>query len=132
VIKSVLLVETEHGVRKLLFRHLEQFGLNIVEATTGEEGIAKFKARRESLAVIVSGELEGLVDGGDLLKAVRQIDPVIPIFFFLGHSLPPGILYCDGVEVFEKPFGARILCQSVANLIAAERSEDRYVLASKS
>jgi hypothetical protein len=49
---------------------------------------------------------------------VRAIDPDVPVYFFLGHSLPSEVLGQPGVEVFLKPHGAGELCREVGDLVA--------------
>ena len=116
---SVLLVETEAGVRRLLAIQLRLRGATVRVAESGPEGVAAFAAYRTEIAVVVSGELDPPVDGADLLHGVRAADPAVPVCFFLAHSLPPEVLYAPGVCVFLKPSGAGGLCRAVADLLAA-------------
>jgi DNA-binding NtrC family response regulator len=116
--KSVLLVESVDGVRALLRLKLKLTGLVVCEAASGQQGVITFAAHRKEIGVVVAGELGKPMDGGDFLEAVRKIDPTVPIFFFLGHSLPSEILEQPGVEVFLKPDGVGGLCRAVAELVA--------------
>ena len=105
--KTVLLVESEQGVRALLRIQLRLLGLTVLEAASGRAGAAAFAAHHQDVAVVVTGELGPPVDGADLLAMGRRaIDGDVPIYFFLGHSLPPEVLGQPQVEVFLKPDGA--------------------------
>jgi DNA-binding NtrC family response regulator len=116
--KTVLLVETEPGVRALLRIQLRLAGLAVIEAPDGRRGAAAFAAHTGTVAVIVSGELDPRMDGAELLDAVRAIDPSVPVVFFLGQSLPHDVVGRPGVEVFLKPHGMWALCEAVARLAA--------------
>jgi CheY-like chemotaxis protein len=114
---SVLLVESDPGVRALLRLQLRLLGAAVLEAASGREGVATFAARRREVAVVVSGELSPPVDGADALAGVRALDPDVPVYFFLAHSLPPEVLYQPGVGVFVKPHGLGDLTRAVADLV---------------
>jgi DNA-binding NtrC family response regulator len=115
MLKTVLIVETDQAVRWLVSTRLRLAGLAIRDASNGPQGVSIFAAQKDEIIGIVSGELSDAFDGASLLDAVRQIAPTIPVFFFLGHSLPEGI-HRPGVEVFLKPAGLGALCRAVANL----------------
>ena len=117
--QSVLLVESDPGVRGLLGIQLRLRGSTVRVAASGRLGVAAFAAYRREIAVVVSGELGPPLDGADLLAAVREADPDVPVCFFLAHSLPPEILCRPGVSVFLKPDGAGALCRAVGDLMVA-------------
>jgi CheY-like chemotaxis protein len=129
--KTVLLVEIEPAVRKLLRLRFELAGLTVLEAPTGERGLSLFRAYRASVVAIVSGELSEPLDGYGLLEALRKIDPYIPIFFFLSHSLPND-LFQAGVEVFMKPYGLGNLCRSVVAVAGDSGDELRPLVVAHS
>jgi DNA-binding NtrC family response regulator len=120
--RTVLIVETDHAVRRLVGTRLRLAGITVREASNGPEGLATFSAHKEEIVAVVSGELSDVFDGSVFLDEVRVLAPSVPVFFFLGHSLPDG-LYRPGVEVFLKPGGLGDLCRAVVNLVAALRVE---------
>jgi CheY-like chemotaxis protein len=125
--RTVLLVEIEPAVRKLLRLRFELAGLTVLDAASGERALALFRAHRASIAAMVSGELSDPIDGHALLQAVRAIDPDLPVFFFLSQSLPHDVFQA-GVEVYLKPHGLGDLCQSVVDT-AGSPSDDARPLA---
>jgi len=129
--KTVLLVEIEPAVRKLLRLRFELAGLTVLEAPTGERGLSLFRSYRSSFVAVVSGELSDPLDGHGLLEGLRKIDPDIPVFFFLSHSLPHD-LFRSGVEVFMKPYGLGGLCRSVVEAAGAHGDRIRPALAGRS
>jgi len=127
--KSVLLVEIEPNVRKLIRLRLELAGLTVLEAPTGERGLFLFRAHRTSVVAVVASELSEPLDGVELLDGLRKMDPDIPVFFFLSHSLPHDLVQ-PGVEVFMKPYGLGGLCRGVVE--AAAGAADAAVMAGHS
>jgi two-component system C4-dicarboxylate transport response regulator DctD len=117
--RGVLLVESEAGVRALLRIQFRLLGIPVRDAGSGHRGVETFAAHRDEVGAVVAGELGPPLDGAGLLDAIRAIDPAIPFFFFLGHSLPPEVLYRPGVDVFLKPGGTAGLCRAVSDLVTA-------------
>lgn len=128
--KTVLLVEIESAVRRLLRLRFELAGLTVVDAPTGERGLAAFQAHRGSVVAVVSGELSAPLDGLGLLAALRELDPDLPVFFFLSHSLPHDLIQ-SGVEVFMKPYGLGNLCRSIVETASRAGDDPRPILAGR-
>jgi DNA-binding NtrC family response regulator len=116
--RSVLLVESEPGVRALLRIQLRLLGVPVVEAPSGRAGLAALPAHLGEIAAVISGELGPPVDGAALLAGLRALDPDVPVLFFLAHSLPADVLYQPRVGVFEKPHGLGDLCRAAADVVA--------------
>jgi DNA-binding NtrC family response regulator len=115
-------VETDQAVRWLIRTRLRLERVKVVEAATGPQGVTIFAAQKDQIIAVVSGELSDAYDGVQFLDAIRQIAPKIPVFFFLGHSLPDDI-YRPGVEVYLKPFGLGSLCRAVSELAGSPQDE---------
>jgi CheY-like chemotaxis protein len=128
--RTVLLVEIEPAVRKLLRLRFELAGLTVLDAATGERGLALFQAHQDSVVAMVSGELSDPLDGHGLLQAIRELDPYLPVFFFLSQSLPHDI-FQSGVEVFLKPYGLGELCQSVVDTAGCPSDDARPLMGSR-
>jgi DNA-binding NtrC family response regulator len=119
-VKTVILAEPEPVVRRLLRSRLEAARVPVREALT-LPAILAAAAGPGRVAALVAGEwLDGL-DGAGLAAAVRAISSDLPIFFFVGDSLPPAVFEVSGVEVFLKPNGLVGLCHDLVAL-AADRA----------
>jgi DNA-binding NtrC family response regulator len=114
--KAALLVQDEPGVRRLLRMRLEGQGVPVVEAPSARQAVTIYSEERSRIAVVVSAmRMKGL-DGDQLLAALREADPEVPVFFFTStapatNPLPPN------VAVFGKPGGLGDLLQAVRELI---------------
>jgi len=66
---TILVVEDDASIRELTQRGLERAGFVVVTATTGDEGLARFREDRPD-AVVLDVMLPGL-DGLEVCKAIR-------------------------------------------------------------
>jgi CheY-like chemotaxis protein len=109
--KAALLVQDEPAVRRLLRLRLEQEGVPVVEAPSARQALAIYADQGARIGVVVSAVRMSGLDGGELLAALRQSDPEVPVFFFtstpLNEPLPPN------VSVFGKPHGLTDLLRAV-------------------
>jgi DNA-binding NtrC family response regulator len=76
--KSILLVDDEEISRSSISRELEQEGHDVTLAASGEEGVAKLRENKYNL-VITDLVMTGM-DGIQVLKEAKQIDPDIAVF----------------------------------------------------
>lgn len=116
--KAALLVQDEPAVRRLLRMRLEHEGVPVVEAPSARQALAIYAEESARIAVVVSAMRMNGIDGDELLAALRQANPEVPIFFFTStppatDPLPPR------VAVFGKPEGLGDLLRAVRELIPA-------------
>src|SRR5262249_28467662 len=114
--KAALLVQDEPAVRRLLRIRLESEGGPVVEAPTARQALSVYSPQAPNLGVVISAvRLNGL-RGEDLLEALRQSDPEVPVLFF--SSTPPAAdPLPPNVAVFDKPAGLGELLRAVRELI---------------
>jgi len=117
----VLIVDDDAAFREVLGLALEETGLTVDQATTGDEASRMISASKYSL-VITDLQLPKL-DGLTLVKQMRKIDPSVPpIILITGNSHwlpdedPPGVH-----AVFAKPFNASKFLTSVREAISKSR-----------
>ena len=114
--KAALLVQDEPAVRRLLRLRLEQEGVPVVEAPSARQAVAIHAEHPGRIGVVVSAVRMTGLDGGELLAALRENDPQVPVFFFTStppaaDPLPPN------VAVFGKPHGLTDLLRAVRDAI---------------
>jgi CheY-like chemotaxis protein len=116
--KAALLVQDEPAVRRLLRMRLEREGVPVVEAPSAHQAVTIYHAERSRIAVVVSAMRMTGLTGDELLSALRQANPDVPVFFFT--STPPATDPLPAnVTVFGKPDGLGDLLQAVRELIPA-------------
>ncbi|WP_174263648.1 ATP-binding protein [Hyphomicrobium sp. CS1BSMeth3] len=103
----VLLVEDEDSVRSFAIRALKRQGYDVIEATSGAEGLEKFEEVGGQIDLIVSDVVMPEMDGPTMLNELRKQRPDIKIIFMSGYpddafkrNLNPG----ESFAFLAKPF----------------------------
>lgn len=106
----ILAIDDEKAILDMLKRALVLFGFCVEIASSGEEGIEKFK--HNEFDVVVTDILMPGIDGVSVLNYIRKSDrastPVI------GISGTPWLLQNESFDlVMDKPFSIKALVESV-------------------
>lgn len=111
----VLVVEDEFLLRADLVDGLRARGLSVVEAPNGMMGWAVYLAT--SIDVVLTDiRMPGEIDGVELAKRIRSVDPGAKIIAVSGSTsdIPPELMDA----VFDKPVDYRHLHETVLRLLA--------------
>jgi len=81
---SLLLVDDEDGLRRVLGMSLADRGWRVRTAASGEEALAQFRA--EPAPVVVTDIKMPGMDGLELLRAVKELDPDCEVVLITGHG----------------------------------------------
>src|SRR5215475_12813023 len=114
----VLVIDDEHEVRSVLRDVLTSMGHTVVEAASGEEGLAC--CEREAVDVILADVSMPGMSGWDVAAACRQRFPHVPLGFVTGWGdrLDPEEVSRSGVRfVLSKPFAPVDLQSLVAGVL---------------
>lgn len=82
--RSVMIVEDEESIRKFVKINLDRAGYNVLEAGSGEEGIAI--ASREKLDIVVLDVMLPGIDGFEVCKRLRVDHPHLGIIMLTAKS----------------------------------------------
>ena len=81
---SVLLVEDEPHIARGLIFNLEEEGFRVVHVTTGEEAIEALT--REDLALVVLDLMLPGIDGIQVCRRLRRLDPRLPVLMLTARG----------------------------------------------
>ena len=81
---TVLLVDDDSVMRKFVGRYLEEWGYEVVTADDGDVAIEKIKNNMFDL--IITDLIMARVDGLDVLKAAKKIDPQAMVIVLTGYA----------------------------------------------
>jgi signal transduction histidine kinase len=81
---SLLLVDDEDGIRRVLSLTLADAGWRVRTAENAEDALALFRAEPAPV-VITDIKMPGM-DGLDLLRALKDLDPEIEVILITGHG----------------------------------------------
>jgi DNA-binding response OmpR family regulator len=111
---SVLLVDDDRALRKLLRAYLEQESISVLEAATGEEALATI-ARAAPTLVLLDVRLPGL-DGFEVLRRLEASGTPVPVILVtsLEDELDQLVGYRLGaVDYVVKPVSPKVLAAKV-------------------
>ena len=105
--RTVLVVDDEDSVRRVAQLMLEQLGYAVVAASDGLEAVETFTSNPDAVQAVLLDMTMPKMDGGEVLAAIREIDPRIPVVLCSGFSEDsvPTALSNIGITAFlQKPF----------------------------
>jgi DNA-binding response OmpR family regulator len=115
----ILVVEDDQEVQGIVEDALIEGGFEPAIAPSGEEAVTLLKGRKTSYRALVTDvSLRGTMDGWQVAKQAREIDPEFPIIYMTGgradqwpvRGVPNSIL-------LEKPFAPAQLVTAVSQLL---------------
>lgn len=107
---TVLVVDDEESVREILADQLAQLGYDSVLAMNGRQGLELFKAQNHNLLMAIIDLSMPEMNGLELLKEIRWLNPEIPVVICSGLVLDATrkqleLLRISGI--LEKPFSIK-------------------------
>jgi two-component system, cell cycle sensor histidine kinase and response regulator CckA len=124
--ETLLVVEDERALQRLLQSALSPLGYVVLTASSGPEALETWRAHRRRVNLLVTDlVMPGGMTGVDLVRALRLDEPRLPVVCISGYS--PKLEEArmglgEGVTFLAKPFSARALADVVrASLDASPR-----------
>jgi signal transduction histidine kinase len=118
--ETILLVDDEEGIRKVLGIALQDAGYNVLTAASGEEALNVFRTKQPAL-VLTDIKMPGM-DGIELLQRIKQESADTEVIMLTGHGdldLAIKSLQCEAADFVTKPISDEAL------EIALKRAHDR-------
>ena len=75
----ILLVDGDGGARRALARMLRSLNYRVTDTASGDTAMGRLTSRTGFDAVITAVSLPGILQGPDLIRAVAEIDPGLPV-----------------------------------------------------
>lgn len=129
---KVHLVDDDEAVRDSAVFLLECSGFDVVAYAEAQSLLAALSAGRSVSCIVTDVRMPGM-DGLDLARAARQIDPDVSIVVITGHGdVPMAVeaMKSGAIDFIEKPFRDDVLIAAVRNALAksADAPDDRVEL----
>jgi signal transduction histidine kinase/CheY-like chemotaxis protein len=117
--KSVLLVEDESSVRRLLATVLDGAGFRVLEARNGQQALETC-ANGEKLDLVITDLMMPVMGGDALMKRLAERHPHIPVLAMSGHAEETVAANAGRISVplLKKPFGPPQLLAMVREVLA--------------
>ena len=116
---KILLIDDEESIRRLLSISLGHKGFQVITAEDGEKGIEMF--RQESPEIVLTDIKMPDIDGLEVLRQVKAIDPEAQVIVITGHGdMESAIeaLKLEASDFLNKPIRDDVL------MIAIKRAQD--------
>ena len=117
---SILVVDDEVRMRKLIKDFLAKKDFNILEAEDGEKALNIYKENKSNIALILLDVMMPKLDGWSVLRQIRQTDEIIPIVMLTARSEEQDELFgfeLGATEYITKPFSPKILVARVEAIL---------------
>ena len=118
---KILIVEDDQDIQIIVEEALTDGGFGSVIAISGEEAVARLRSDEVKYRALVTDiNLPGRLDGWEIARVAREIDPAFPIVYMTGAAaddwpskgVPNSIL-------LNKPFAPAQLVTAVSQLLNA-------------
>ncbi len=117
--ETILLVEDEAGVRKLVCEILQQRGYRVLEAASGEQAL-EIAAREEHIDLLATDVVMPGIGGRDLARELSSKRPRLRVLFLSGYTdevvAGQGILTSES-DFLQKPFAPEALARKVREIL---------------
>ncbi len=130
--KTILIVDDEQIIRNVLKRKLEQTtSYQVFTADDGTTGLEVF--RNERIDLVISDLLMTQMNGIELLRNLKQIEPSIPVIIITGYgTLDDAIaaIHLGAEDFIKKPFDINEVIETIEKTFRkqAEESDQREII----
>jgi two-component system cell cycle sensor histidine kinase/response regulator CckA len=117
----ILIVEDEDSVRAFASKALQSRGYTVVEADSGERGLAAIEADKDGFELILSDVVMPEMDGPTMLAEIRKRGIKTKFIFMSGYAedaFERNLENPDDFGFLQKPFSLKQLVEKVKEVIA--------------
>ena len=122
--EMILVVDDEASVRGVVGRTLERHGYRVVLAAEGGEAMVLFARHRAEIRAVLTDMMMPEMDGPSLVRALRNLDPQLPILGMTGvgeRTVIKELETLDLLALLTKPFSSVALLGVLHQALAASR-----------
>jgi CheY-like chemotaxis protein len=113
---KLLLIDDEEDLLDVLGFELEAAGIGVTPVTNGAAGVEA--ARRARFDIVVTDLKMPGMNGLETTKALRQLDPGLPVILVTGYAWNPP-MDTDGIlRVLMKPFRLEQILDAISHALA--------------
>jgi CheY-like chemotaxis protein len=115
---TVLLVDDEELLRRLLSCVLTEAGFGVVEAENGAVALETARRINGGLGLVVTDIHMPVMDGMEFARQFRPLHPAVPILFITGRDLPASPdVSMPTKDLLRKPFRSEAFLAAVSQLV---------------
>jgi len=117
---TLLVIDDDNMVRKVVSSSLTVLGYDTIEATSGGDAVEIYRARHAEIRAVVLDMVMPGMTGKATYLALRDIEPSVVVLLMSGHTLNEQVqeILDLGVRSFvSKPYSIAVLAKAMAELI---------------
>ena len=125
---TILVVDDESRMRKLIKDFLIQKNFNIIEAEDGEKALKSYEENKEKIDLILLDVMMPKLDGWSVLRNIRQDNKKLPIVMLTARAEEQDELFGFELGVDEyitKPFSPKILVARVEAILKRVKPDSK-------
>lgn len=118
--ETILVVEDEAAVRRLIAKLLDMQGFHVLEARHGEEALALSDAYKGRIHLLVTDIMMPVMNGHELATRLSALRPGMGVLFisgYPGNHIPESLVSDPCVDYMAKPFKFETLTQKIRELL---------------
>lgn len=119
-IDTILIVEDDAEVRRVICRGLEALGYEIIAATNGEDALQAADRHCAPIHLVISDVVMPTMNGRELFEKLRGWYPAIRFLFISGYAAGPGsdiVMDTERTNFLPKPFTVNELARASRALL---------------
>jgi PAS domain S-box-containing protein len=118
---TILIVEDEPDILKLIRKVLEEYGYPVITAPTAQDAIQTAGEFKKPIGLLITDAVYPEPDSVNLVTLLKKVNPALKILFMSGYA-PEGIeqhkSFNEGVDFIQKPFGIKAFLRTVHRIIS--------------
>ena len=120
--ETILVVEDEISVRKMIVKMLNLYGYTALEGNDGWNGLSMYEQNRDSIDLILTDVVMPGLSGVELVKKIHTINAQQKVIYMSGYTdneiVHSGIVK-RGIRFLQKPFAPEALMNALSELFSA-------------
>ncbi len=121
--ETILVVEDEESVRRLVKALLERLGYSVLEARDGEDALAIWREQSRRIDLVVTDVVMPRLDGPSFIAQIRATHPATRVIYLSGYADETTIRRQEldlGTPFLQKPFTSGALARMVRTVLDRE------------
>jgi two-component system response regulator HydG len=123
--EKILIIDDENDLRFVLKRFLSKHNYEVIEASSGRKALEALKSHDINL-ILCDFKLDDM-DGATVLKAIKEIDPDVPVIIITGYSnikTAVEVMRLGAIDYVTKPLIPEEILMTIRKALSHELSED--------
>jgi PAS domain S-box-containing protein len=124
--ETILLVEDEEAVRKLVRRTLEKYGYQVLVAASGTEALQIAQSHPGPIQLVITDVVMPQMGGRQLAKSLQALRPEIQVLYVSGYTESSVVRngnLAEGQVFLQKPFTPLALARRARELLDQRRAD---------